>query len=95
MHCAFCWRKCFHILLLEVSRLIIGIYQGLILNGMKEHVLSYDIGPDDTYFQYTTVSHNLPHSKVLDNDTNCFEARMDDVEFDRTRVVPRSTSHRI
>ncbi|KAI0755922.1 hypothetical protein BC629DRAFT_1584604 [Irpex lacteus] len=37
-----------------VPKCIVHSVGGLILNGMKEHVLSYDIGPDDTYFQYTT-----------------------------------------
>ncbi|KAI0339857.1 acetoacetate-CoA ligase [Trametopsis cervina] len=37
-----------------VPKCIVHSVGGLLINGMKEHILSYDMGPEDTYFQYTT-----------------------------------------
>lgn len=39
----------------------IGMLQGLLMNGLKEGALSYDMGQDDCYFQYTTVGPSLFH----------------------------------
>lgn len=33
--------------------------QGLVLNGLKEHVLHNDIGPEDVHFHFSGVRHYL------------------------------------
>jgi hypothetical protein len=62
------------------------------MNGMKEHIFSYEIGPDDTYFQYTTVC-DLSVAKTLHINSLLYKARVDDVELDVTCLVSKSSYH--
>jgi hypothetical protein len=77
VHRAYCRGKLLFLLTITRSRSCWLRYQGVLVQTWKGLKLEMNLGPDDTYFQYTTVSHD----SVLDTDAHYRRVDwMDDVD---------------